>query len=145
MSALSLRTGPRLALKWKTEKNTAIKESVPNNSPKGFVSSTNGNPTQLSYHLNSSHSKLINRDDDDVDYANEVADTFNEDFHSLTPPVSRNGHYSVRSRSSTPLRLNTSLKGPCHARTRMGTPCKLTSLPGRDYCYRHQAGDSVMG
>ncbi|KAL1491145.1 hypothetical protein ABEB36_011786 [Hypothenemus hampei] len=67
-------------------------------------------------------------------------------FQSLTPPLSRNGHYLLsRSRSNTPLRLNTSLKAACRATTRAGTPCKLTSLPGRDYCYRHQSGDSIMG
>lgn len=68
-------------------------------------------------------------------------------FDSVTPPESRASHYSVRSRSrsNTPLKLNTSLRGSCRAKTRVGTPCKLTSLPGRDFCYRHQSGDSVMG
>ncbi|CAH1104406.1 unnamed protein product [Psylliodes chrysocephalus] len=79
------------------------------------------------------------------DYEN--ADTF-QDFN-FTPPESRNGHYSPRSvsrsRSRTPLLLNSSLKISCRSRTRMGTPCKLARLPGRDFCYRHQSGSSVAG
>lgn len=65
------------------------------------------------------------------------------DYGSPTPPLSTSGQYS-RSRSRTPLQLNGSIKGPCQARTRLGTPCKLGTLPGRDFCYRHQMGDSVM-
>ncbi|XP_050309369.1 protein brambleberry-like [Anthonomus grandis grandis] len=81
----------------------------------------------------------------------EEEDTFqfNDDFRSLTPPISRNGYYSgirSRSRSNTPLLLNGSGRSQaCGAKTRAGTPCKLSSLPGRSYCYRHQSGDSVMG
>lgn len=85
-----------------------------------------------SFHLNRNNSHLEQEDD----Y-----------FDTLTPPESRTSHYSVRSRSrsNTPLKLNSGFRGACHAKTRMGTPCKLSSLPGRDYCYRHQSGDSVMG
>lgn len=66
-----------------------------------------------------------------------------EDYGTPTPPPSNQSYYS-RSRSRTPLNLNGSLKGACKARTRVGTPCKISSLPGRDYCYRHQSGDSIM-
>lgn len=71
-------------------------------------------------------------------------DYFSDQFQRLTPPISRNGHYP-RSRSNTPLRLNESLRFTCGAKTRAGTPCKLSAITGRDYCYRHQRGDSVMG
>lgn len=66
-----------------------------------------------------------------------------EDYGRPTPPPSSQSYHS-RSRSQTPLRLNGSLKHGCKAKTRLGTPCKITSLPGRDYCFRHQTGDSVM-
>lgn len=74
----------------------------------------------------------------------ESIDEF-DDFANPTPPISRNGFYtSPRSRSITPAgnSLNSS---KCSARTRLGTPCKITAAPGRSFCYRHQAGDSVMG
>ncbi|CAG9766635.1 unnamed protein product [Ceutorhynchus assimilis] len=85
----------------------------------------------------------------------ESNDTFQDDIRVLTPPISRNENRS-RSRSNTsfslnstrrntPLLINMSLRGSCHGTTRAGTPCKLTSLPGRDFCFRHQDGDSVMG
>lgn len=146
LSALSLKPEAKKALQWINKKTTPLKESVTNYSPKGFVTSSNGNPTQ-GYHFDSNRSKLVSDDDDDLDCVNEATDSVKEDFRSLTPPISRNGYYSVRSRSrsGTPLLLNTSLKGSCHAKTRMGTPCKLSSLPGRDFCYRHQTGDSVIG
>lgn len=74
-------------------------------------------------------------------------DVFDDDVYenNLTPPAS-NRSYSSRSRSRTPL-LNLNggaMKRGCRAKTRLGTPCKISSLPGRDYCYRHQGGDSVM-
>ncbi|XP_064212659.1 protein brambleberry isoform X2 [Tribolium castaneum] len=76
----------------------------------------------------------------------EELDDFNlNSLGSPTPPHSRSGFYRPRSRSNTPLVLNGSARGVCHAKTRVGTPCKLASLPGRDFCYRHQTGDSVMG
>ncbi|XP_023025731.1 protein brambleberry [Leptinotarsa decemlineata] len=81
------------------------------------------------------------------DYGHENSDTF-RDF-DFTPPISRNGHYPTssrsRSRSRTPLLLNTSIRSPCRAKTRQGTPCKLISQPGRDFCFRHQTGESVIG
>ncbi|CAG9859936.1 unnamed protein product [Phyllotreta striolata] len=82
------------------------------------------------------------KDDKEDECDDESRDTF-QDFN-ITPPASRNGHYfGSRSRSRTP--LSNSIKNNCHATTRMGTPCKLSSLPGRDFCYRHQNGSSVMG
>lgn len=121
----------------------ALSETVlMNGSPNYSVTSTN-------YHdisINSTSNETI-QSKFPLDEENENADTFN-DF-DFTPPVSRNSYYSLssrsRSRSNTPLRLNTSLRGPCKAKTRLGTPCKLVAAPGRDYCYRHQSGDSVMG
>lgn len=72
---------------------------------------------------------------------NPTSDSFNE-FEAPTPPLSRSGFYKSRSRSRTPNLL--SGKESCHAITRLGTPCKISCLPGRDFCYRHQAGDSVL-
>jgi hypothetical protein len=75
----------------------------------------------------------------------EMEDDFNmNSLGSPTPPLSRSGFYRARSRSTTPLIINGGSRGVCHAKTRVGTPCKLSSLPGRDYCFRHQGGDSVM-
>lgn len=69
-----------------------------------------------------------------------------DNFSNPTPPASRNGFYSfARSRSCTPLILNGISKDKCNSKTRMGTPCKLTALPGRDYCHKHQNGDSILG
>ncbi|XP_071052470.1 protein brambleberry-like [Onthophagus taurus] len=74
----------------------------------------------------------------------EAEDNVSE-FCSPTPPLSRSGYYSSRSRSRTPLHINTSsLKSPCKALTRIGAPCKLFSTPGRDYCYKHQSGSSIV-
>ncbi|KAK9870481.1 hypothetical protein WA026_008039 [Henosepilachna vigintioctopunctata] len=63
------------------------------------------------------------------------------DFGSPTPPLSRSGFYRSRSRSKTPNLVGG--KTYCHAKTRLGTPCKLSSMTGRDYCYKHLSGDSV--
>lgn len=71
-----------------------------------------------------------------------ISEDFN-DFGAPTPPLSRSGYYGSRSRSRTPNLLGG--KGSCHAKTRVGTPCKLSCLPGRDFCHRHQAGDSIAG
>lgn len=63
------------------------------------------------------------------------------DFASPTPPLSR---ASVRSRSKSRTPSTTvTAKSFCQAKTRVGTPCKLSSLQGSDYCYRHLRGDSV--
>lgn len=83
----------------------------------------------------------------ETDYFNESTFSYsvnqNQDFLSPTPPLSsRNG--ISRSRSRTPL-LNKSYRSACQAKTRIGTPCKLSTLPGRDFCHRHLNGDSVMG
>ncbi|KAJ8963728.1 hypothetical protein NQ314_005421 [Rhamnusium bicolor] len=147
--AITLRPVAKKAIPWIKQKITPVKENKKNFSPKEYVSSTNYNHNETSsqtYEFKSNRSRLFS-DDENVNYANESKDHFKEDFDSLTPPVSRNGHYSVRSRSRsiTPLHINTSLRGSCKAKTRVGTPCKLSSLPGRDFCYRHQTGDSVMG
>lgn len=111
------------------------------------------NPVSSTYHQttegdNSSYIISRNVSNNYEEAAFTETDSFKE-FNDFTPPVSRNGHYThlsrSRSRSNTPLQINTSLKSPCNAKTRVGTPCKLTSLPGRLYCYRHQSGDSVIG
>lgn len=74
----------------------------------------------------------------------QSTEEFLEEYDNFTPPPSNRSFYS-RSRSNTPsLNLNGELKRACKAKTRVGTPCKISSLPGRDYCYRHQSGDSVM-
>ncbi|ENN76300.1 protein brambleberry [Dendroctonus ponderosae] len=86
--------------------------------------------------------------DDYAEMERNETDYYSEHFQRLTPPISRNGHYPnllSRSRSNTPLRLNEGLRGSCRAKTRAGTPCKLSAITGRDYCYRHQTGDSIMG
>ncbi|CAH0557887.1 unnamed protein product [Brassicogethes aeneus] len=80
----------------------------------------------------------------------EQEDEHQDSFSSTTPPLSRSDFYSPvrsqmsRSRSGTPLYLSAS-KESCHAKTRSGTPCKLSAVLGRDFCHRHQKGDSVMG
>ncbi|KAK4880353.1 hypothetical protein RN001_008499 [Aquatica leii] len=77
-----------------------------------------------------------------VKYVNEEDDY--PDSLTFTSPL-RNEHISSRSRSRTPLILNGSSKSYCSAKTRLGTPCKLTALTGRNFCYRHQTGDSIYG
>ncbi|XP_072376483.1 protein brambleberry-like [Diabrotica undecimpunctata] len=105
-------------------------------------------PVKTSYNadlLKETHRRNISKNDDD-DYEDENTDTFQD--YNMTPPASRNGDYlprsASRSRSRTPL-FNTSLRANCTATTRAGTPCKLTTLPGRDLCYRHLGGSSVAG
>lgn len=78
--------------------------------------------------------------DDDVAVNDDVDDRLEYSYTSPTPPESRNGHYPPKSRSVTPLRH----KVTCRGVTRAGTPCKMTSLVGRDFCYRHQHGDSIL-
>ncbi|KAJ8920677.1 hypothetical protein NQ315_004816 [Exocentrus adspersus] len=144
--AVSLKSKTNGALQWPKQKNTDENPSIIYNSSKEFVSSTRDDDGTKASSYQPNHSKpIIDADDKDVIYRNED-DSCKDTFHSLTPPVSRNGYYNVRSRSrsTTPLYLNTSLRSPCHANTRTGTRCKLSSLPGRDYCYRHQSGDSII-
>ncbi|KAJ8939936.1 hypothetical protein NQ318_007864 [Aromia moschata] len=153
-SLLTLRPVAKKALPWIKNKVTTVEgtqDGFVKSSPKEFVSSTNHNHERIPYpsELESSSRSEVYADDNYADYTAEATDSFKEDFN-LTPPVSRNGHYNSvrprsRSRSNTPLYINTRLRGSCGAKTRAGTPCKLSSLPGRDYCYRHQTGDSVMG
>nr|CAH7725985.1 unnamed protein product [Callosobruchus chinensis] len=103
------------------------------------------NQTNRSEFLRSYNNHGSQPDEEQEEYVNESMDHF-DDF---TPPVSRNGDYSVksysRSRSRTPLNMNTGRRSSCMAKTRLGTPCKLSSLPGRDFCHRHQGGDSIIG
>lgn len=130
------------AIAWSRAKLTPTKSSE-SSSPNREI---NTKPTSSYYQVTSSKS-FTNTEEDEESTGHNETDHFSEDFHSLTPPISRNGHYSSirsRSRSNTPLILNTSYRGNCNAKTRAGTPCKLSSLPGRDFCYRHQTGDSVM-
>ena len=61
------------------------------------------------------------------------------DYHDLTPPLSRNSF--TRSRSRTPINV---INFHCKALTKTGTPCRLLSRPGRDFCYKHQIGDSIF-
>lgn len=47
--------------------------------------------------------------------------------------------------SNTPNLLNLgSEKRKCSATTRQGKPCNLSAQIGRDYCFRHQTGTSVI-
>lgn len=105
-----------------------------NNTPDRDEYSTLNNATFLS-------TKSFNEDE-------EVQFTEHRDsFRNLTPPLSRSGFYSPRSRSGsrTPsLYSNGLLKSDCQAMTRQGTPCKLSALYGKQYCYRHEKGDSVL-
>ncbi|KAL3282470.1 hypothetical protein HHI36_005653 [Cryptolaemus montrouzieri] len=75
-----------------------------------------------------------------IEFERKISREYN-DFGTPTPPLSRSGFYIPRSRSNTPNLLGG--KGSCHAKTRTGTSCKLSCLPGRDFCYRHQSGDSI--
>lgn len=141
---------PKLAIKENSSTPVKLNSSPERDSEKSFVSSTN-NRTESYNHSQRLQTSTFSttskfRLDDNFD-DNELEE--NNDSFNLTPPVSRNGYYSPisrsHSRSNTPLRLNTSMRSPCTAKTRLGTPCKLTAAPGRDFCYRHQTGDSVMG
>lgn len=134
MSALSYRRCTSGFLTWK-------KELTPEPSSPTIISSSTRPSIPKSSIL-----ETTNNDDDVESETDEFDDNFNSSkLSSLTPPISRNGFYKPRSRSHTPLLFNSSLRGSCAARTRAGTPCKLSSLPGRDFCYRHQTGDSVLG
>ncbi|KAI4465757.1 protein gamete expressed 1 [Holotrichia oblita] len=105
------------------------------NCTSGYVSNTNGVKSNANYEINETNTLHYSSNED----------TF-EEYCSPTPPLSRSGYYSSRSRSTTPSTLNLSItKKYCVAKTRLGTPCKLTSIPGRDYCHRHLRGDSLMG
>lgn len=116
-----------LHLPWKG----ASPKSNANTSPKLNVSDNQHRSEFLSGLKSDGDDSMAGNMDDFVEYI------------SPTPPLSSRSYYS-RSRSRTPLLLNGSSKGPCKAKTRVGTPCKISALPGRDFCYRHQAGDSVM-
>lgn len=102
----------------------------------------------LSYKENSPifATKIVNDlSNNNCDYEikeSRITEDFYEEYENLTPPPSSR---SCRSRSPTPLlNLNGGIRRSCKAKTRVGTPCKITSLPGRDFCYRHQSGDSIM-
>lgn len=147
-----MRKTAKAAIPWIQGKVTPVKQKyspeetvIGNNSTTPSVSFTQYQEPSMVYSTTQNNSSKFPHNEDDND--TETSDSF-KDFN-LTPPVSRNGYYNFanrsKSRSNTPLRLNTGLKGSCHAKTRMGTPCKLSALAGRDYCYRHQTGDSVMG
>ncbi|XP_028131552.2 protein brambleberry-like isoform X2 [Diabrotica virgifera virgifera] len=128
------------AIAWKRDPKIS-RSSTPQTSPTPVKTSYNSDLLKETLRRNLSK----NDDDDDED---ENADTF-QDYNNMTPPASRNGDYfprsASRSRSRTPLSFNTSLRANCTATTRAGTPCKLTTLPGRDLCYRHLGGSSVAG
>ncbi|KAB0804700.1 hypothetical protein PPYR_01670 [Photinus pyralis] len=87
----------------------------------------------------------------DENYENESVNgsAVHDDYSYSEPPLSptmsylKSGYLPPRSRSRTPSVLNGGIKNSCSAKTRLGTPCKLTALSGRDFCYRHQAGDSI--
>lgn len=102
---------------------------------------------KLPLHLNYKRDSPVRLQATTTQFDYELKESADEDlfdeYKNLTPPPS-NKSYTSRSRSHTPLNLNGGLKRACKARTRVGTPCKISSLPGRDFCYRHQSGDSVM-
>ncbi|KRT86824.1 hypothetical protein AMK59_1263 [Oryctes borbonicus] len=111
---------------------------------KADASNVSGNITNNTYNnVNENLQYEDNERNDSRHYTND--DTF-EEYSSPTPPLSRTGYYSSRSRSRTPSTLNLSIsKSSCIAKTRLGTKCKLASITGRDYCHRHLRGDSLMG
>ncbi|RZC38000.1 brambleberry-like, partial [Asbolus verrucosus] len=123
-SALLFKRSVRRALPWIKEKEIVLDQQESSNGSTNVDSSM--------------------RDFDSTNVcSSEIDDDFNmNNLGSPTPPLSRSGFYRARSRSNTPLIMNGGSRGICHAKTRVGTPCKLSSLPGRDYCYRHQSGDS---
>ncbi|GJQ69802.1 hypothetical protein Trydic_g22360 [Trypoxylus dichotomus] len=127
---------PKLAIKLNEER---LKNSKTDTSTSECVSNNTYNDIQE----NSEHEN-DERNRDSRHYYSSNEDTF--DYSSPTPPLSRMGYYSSRSRSRTPSTFNLSIsKSYCLAKTRLGTQCKLTSVPGRDYCHRHLRGDSLMG
>ncbi|KAG5862206.1 hypothetical protein JTB14_014632 [Gonioctena quinquepunctata] len=143
--ALTVKARAKGAIAWKKDSTSPmISKTIPT-TEENFNSSPNDRVTSSLFDEkeNDGYRPVPLRSEED-----DVHD--NSDFKDfdLTPPVSRNGYYhlaSSRSRSRTPLLLNTSLRTHCRATTRVGTPCKLLSQPGRDFCYRHQTGESVMG
>ncbi|XP_048769489.1 protein brambleberry-like [Ostrea edulis] len=54
-----------------------------------------------------------------------------------TPLPSTSGFGRSFSRSSTPSRSSTASMR-CHGLTRAGTPCRLSTMPGQDFCHRHK-------
>lgn len=60
-----------------------------------------------------------------------------ETFRPETPLPSTSGFGRSFSRSSTPSRSSTT-SVRCHGLTRTGTPCRLSAVPGRDFCHRHK-------
>ncbi|XP_060066443.1 protein brambleberry-like [Ylistrum balloti] len=69
-------------------------------------------------------------------YINELDDRLSTSSrHSATPIPSTS--YRHTSRSSTPLSTTSSR---CLGTTRSGTPCRLQSPPGHDFCHRHRQG-----
>ncbi|KAJ8969351.1 hypothetical protein NQ317_016136 [Molorchus minor] len=112
-SMLSLKPAVELALPWVKERMTPNKNE--NHMNKEYVTSSSYDHERepLPGELNrTGRYKLFNGDD--ANYTEESTDVFKENFSSLTPPISRNGHYSARSRSrsrsSTPLQVNGSIR-----------------------------------
>lgn len=142
---------PRLAIKENGNISTKLINSSPErDSEKSYISSSSTKETLFNRteRLHTSTYSTASRFPLNNDIQENEFEENNDSF-DLTPPASRSGYYTLnsrsRSRSNTPLRLNTSLRSPCTARTRQGTPCKLSAAPGRDFCFRHQTGDSIMG
>lgn len=126
------------ALSWKKTKKTPTKpvyETSSNSSKTTVTLSQNYSYYEPSPPIPETYESRFEQD-------HVISEDTLDDFGSPTPPISRNGYYS-RSRSRTPLNLSGSLNKPCKAKTRVGTPCKLHSLPGRDFCHKHQLGDSL--
>lgn len=133
-------TAPALAWKKTDSATPSPVTSTSSYSPKSY-NIDNNEENDLSHSFRNSHysfeksslfRSVIPEDEED----------FNNKFSSPTPPLSRNGR-STRSR--TPSVLSPLHKSSCSAKTRLGTPCKLNPIPGRDFCHRHQHGDSIMG
>lgn len=121
-------------LKWKETKPLQLNGNTVISTERSTMSSSNARYTTSS--TNEPLTAHINNEEWD-DFDNSTL---------LSSPLLRNNFN--RSRSSTPLHLNANgaaLKSGCLARTRSGTPCKLSAVPGRDFCHRHRVGSSVMG
>ncbi|XP_066251045.1 protein brambleberry-like [Euwallacea similis] len=137
--AMSFRKTRLQAIGWTQSKTNPTTSDISSISTRSSSASTNSRYLEVNRNTTQLFTNQEELEHNETDY-------YDDNFSPITPPISRNGHYSrirSRSRSNTPLLLNSSSR--CGAKTRAGTPCKLSSLPEKQFCYKHQGGDSIMG
>ncbi|XP_061189531.1 protein brambleberry-like [Saccostrea echinata] len=77
--------------------------------------------------------------DEDENVRRFLDENFDIPIHTRpeTPLPSTSAFTRSFSRSSTPSRSSTT-SVRCHGLTRTGTPCRLSTIPGQDFCHRHK-------